>query len=114
MNPDIFPLPTAPAEKPVSKYDYEEKALLNRKYSHAVVGFMLALASVNEDEMTVSIPELLRDLGKCSQWDAMELIRCTYKSCMRDFMTDRQEHPRDFLPSHQRPSLGYGIIGLRR
>ena len=96
-NPEKFPTPTAPSVKTAPKADSEEKTLLDGKHSRAVVGFMLALASVNEDDMTVTIPDLSIDFSECFQWDTMELICRTYKSCIQDFMTDRQEHTRDFF-----------------
>ena len=96
-NPEKFPLPTAPSAKSATKEVEEEKTLLDGKHSRAVIGFMLALAVVNEDDMTVKIPDLSRDFVECFQWDTMELICRTYKSCMQDFMNDRQEHTRDFF-----------------
>ena len=99
-NPEKFPLPTAPSEKPAPKADTEEKTLLDGKHSRAVIGFMLALATVNEDDMTVTVPNLSIDFAKCFHWDTMELICRTYKSCIQDFMTDREEQTRDFLSPH--------------
>lgn len=97
-NPDKFPKPSEPSvPKPTTKEAEEEKTLLDGKHSRAVIGFMLALATVNEEDMSVTIPDLSRDFVECFQWETMELICRTYKSCIQDFMTDRQEHTRDFF-----------------
>ena len=97
QNSEKFPQSVSVPDKPAPKAAEEEKTLLNGKHSRAVVDFMLALASVNEDEMTVTVPDLSQDFVECFQWDTMELICRTYKSCMQDFMSDRQEHTRDFF-----------------
>lgn len=96
-HPEEFPTKQGEGKKSKTKDDIEEKALLDGKHSRALVGFMLALATVDEENMSVTIPELSQDFADCFQWDTMELICRTYKSCIQDFMNDRQEQTRDYF-----------------
>ena len=96
-HPEEFPSKPVEKKKETNKDDGEEKALLDGKHSRALVGFMLALATVDEENMTVTIPDISEDFADCFQWDTMELICRTYKSCIQDFMSDRQEQTRDYF-----------------
>ena len=97
LHPEEFPSKPVENKKEKSKDDNEEKALLDGKHSRAIVGFMLALSTVDEENMTVTTPDLSEDFVDCFQWETMELICRTYKSCIQDFMSDRQEQTRDYF-----------------